>query len=63
MLNKNILLTGDDNGIIREWKIGEDNLILISKKENAHEGCILILLNIGNGHIASVFANKSIKIW
>jgi len=27
MLNKNILLTGNYKGIIREWKIEEDNLI------------------------------------
>ena len=29
ILNKNILFTGDEKGIIREWKIEEDNLILI----------------------------------
>ena len=63
MLNKNILLTGDGKGIIREWKIEEDNLILISKKENAHKECIFTLLNIGNGHIASGSFDKSIKIW
>ena len=63
MLNKNILLTGDEKGIIREWKIEEDNLILISKKENAHNDCITSLLNIGNGHIASGSFDKSIKIW
>ena len=63
MLNKNILLTGDNKGIIREWKIEEDNLILISKKENAHNYCITTLLNIGNGHIASGSLIESIKIW
>ena len=40
MLNKNILFTGDEEGKIREWKIEKDNLILISKKENAHNNCI-----------------------
>ena len=44
MSNKNILLTGDNKGIIREWKIEEDNLILISKKENAHASYIFTLL-------------------
>ena len=63
ILNKNILLTGDENGIIREWKIEEDNLILISKKENAHKSWIYALLNIGNGHIASCSYDKLIKIW
>ena len=63
MLNKNILFTGDENGIIREWKIEEDNLILISKNKKAHKTWILTLLNIGNGHIASGSIDKSIKIW
>ena len=63
MLNKNILFTGDDEGLIRKQKIEEDNLILISKKENAHNNSIYTLLNIGNGHIASGSFDKSIKIW
>ena len=63
ILNKNILFTGDSKGIIREWKIEEDNLILISKKENAHNDCISILLNIGSGHIASGSYDTLIKIW
>ena len=33
MLNKNMLLTGDNAKIIRQWKIEDDNLILVSKKE------------------------------
>ena len=37
MLNENMLLTGDHSKIIRQWKIEEDNLILVSKKENAHD--------------------------
>ena len=63
ILNKNILFTGDGKGIIREWKIEEDNLILISKKEDAHKDRIFSLLYIGNGHIASGSSDKSIKIW
>ena len=63
MLNKNILLSGDGKGIIREWKIEEDNLILISKKEKAHNNCINTLLNIGNEHIVSGSDDNSIKIW
>ena len=63
MLNKNILFIGDNKGIIKEWKIEENNLILISKKEKAHNDCINTLLNIGNGHIASGSDDNSIKIW
>ena len=63
MLNKNMLLTGDDAEIIRQWKIDGDNLILISKKEKAHDKEIFTLLNIGNGLIASGSGDNSIKIW
>ena len=40
MLNQNILLTGDGANIIRQWRIEGDNLILVSKKEKAHNGPI-----------------------
>ena len=63
MVNKNILFTGDKQGIIRTWNIEDDNLILILKKENAHNRCINTLLNIGNGHIASGSDDNLIKIW
>ena len=63
ILNQNMILTCDQNKAIRQWKIDGDNLILISKKENAHDKGIITLLNIGNGLIASGSADKSIKIW
>jgi len=63
MLNDNILFTGDSNGIIIEWKIEEDNLFIISQKENAHSGQINTLINIGDGHIASGSNDELIKIW
>ena len=63
MINKNMLLTGDGSKVLRQWKIEEDNLILVSKKENAHDKCINALLNIGNGFIASGSDDNSIKIW
>ena len=63
MLNENIILTGDEKSIIREWKIEGDNLILISKKEKAHNSSISTLLNMGNGYIASGSDDKLIKIW
>ena len=63
MINKNIFLTGDNNGTIMQWKIEGDNLILISKKEKAHDKNICSFIKIGNGHIASCSFDKSIKIW
>ena len=63
LLNKNMLLTGDCSEIIRQWKIEGDNLILISKKEKAHDEDINVLLNMGNGFIASGSNDKTIKIW
>ena len=63
ILNQNMLLTGDESKIIRQWRIEGDNLILISKKEKAHDGAIYDLLNLGNGHIASCSFDKKIKIY
>jgi len=63
MLNENILLTGDYNEIIKEWKIEGDNLILISQKEKVHKYDINYLIKIGNGHIASASDDYTIKIW
>ena len=63
ILNENIILTGDQKSIIREWKIEGDNLILISKKEKAHNNSIYTLLNMGNGYIASGSEDNLIKIW
>ena len=53
MINKNMFLTGERTTTIRQWKIEDDNIILISKKEKAHDGDINYLLNLKNGHIAS----------
>ena len=63
LLNKNMLLTGDYAEIIRQWKIEGDNLILVSKKEKAHDSDINVLVNMGNGFIASGSDDNSIKIW
>ena len=63
ILNENIIITGDDKSTIKEWKVGGDNLTLISKKENSHNNWILTLINLGNGYIASGSADKLIKIW
>ena len=63
MLNKNMLLTGDQSKVLRQWKIEGDNLILVSNKEKAHDSTINFLLNMGNGFIASGSSDKTIKIW
>ena len=63
MLNENQLLTCDDKKNIIQWKIEGDNLILIYKKENAHDSEIFTLLKIGDGHILSGDNDGYIKIW
>ena len=63
ILNENMILTGDYSKTIYQWKIEEDNLILISKKEKAYENNISILRNLGNGYIASGSDDNSIIIW
>ena len=63
LLNKNMLLTGDYSETLRQWKIEGDNLILMSKKEKTHEKEINVLLNLGNGFIASGSDDNTIKIW
>ena len=62
-LSQNMILTGDAAGIIRQWRIEGDNLILTSKKEQSNHNGINVLLNLGNGHIASGSDDFSIKIW
>ena len=64
MININMFLTGDSFGKIRQWKIEEDNLILIYEKEKAHESDIYTLVNLErDGLIASGSGDNSIKIW
>jgi WD40 repeat protein len=63
ILNKNMILTGDYSEIIRQWRIEGDNLVLVSKKEKTHNSDINILLNMGNGYIASGSDDRSVKIW
>ena len=63
IINRNILLTGDAIGILRQWRIENDNLILVSKKEKAHDYAITSLVNLGNGHIASGSWDHRIQIW
>jgi len=63
MLNKDIILTADNNKRIIQWKIENDNLKLISKKENAHNESILTLSKLGNGLIVSGSKDGSVIIW
>ena len=63
VINNNILFTGDRNKDIIQWKIEEDNLIFISKKENAHDDDINTLVYLENEHFASGSNGGIIKIW
>ena len=63
MLNKEMILTADQSKRIIQWKIKNDNLKLISIKENAHDDYIYTLQKLGNGLILSGGIDKSVKIW
>ena len=63
MLNKNMILTADDNKRIIQWKIEGDNLQLISKKENAHDSYIYTLSKTGNGPTPPGSRDNFVKIW
>ena len=61
-INQNMVLAGGKNNLF-QWDIRDDNLILFSKKENAHNSYINVLCNLGDGHIASGCEDSTIKIW
>ena len=63
ILNKNIFLTADFNKNIKQWRIEGNNLKLISTRENAHDGSILSLIKLRDGHILSGSVDAEIKIW
>jgi WD40 repeat protein len=60
-LNDNILLTGKDNDIT-QWKINDNNLTLVCKKEKAHQSTIREIIRFNN-LIISCSDDKSIKVW
>ena len=63
LLTNDIILTADYKHRIIQWRIKDDNLVLISKKENAHDNWIGVLKKIGNGLIMSGDGNGEVKIW
>ena len=63
ILTENILITGDEKKIIKEWRIEGDNLILISQKEETHNNDINFIAKIENYIIASASSDMTIKIW
>ena len=62
MLNENMFITGDSCGKIRQWKIEDDNIKIISIK-NVNEKPLLVLFKIGNGRILSSSSDNFIRIW
>ena len=60
-LNDNILLSGKDYDIT-QWKICQNNLTLISKKEKAHQSSIYKIIKFRK-NIVTCSDDKSLKIW
>lgn len=53
LLNENMILTGDTEGAIKQWKIEGNEITLFSSKHIAHNGRIDNLLKLGKGLILS----------
>ena len=60
-LNDNFLLTGTEHDIT-QWKISQNNISLISKKEKAHQSRIRNIIKFNN-FIVSASDDHSIKVW
>ena len=58
-----MIITGDYNKGLKQWKIEADNLILISRKEMSHFSYINVVLNLGNGYIVTGSNDYTIKKW
>ena len=63
MLNSNVIITGGENGIIREWTIEGDNLILELESPKIVNEFTYSIVKMKNGHFASCNENKTINIW
>lgn len=61
LLNDNYLLTGGRGSIV-QWRIIDEDMKVISKKENIHKGCVLDLLNFRDGRIVSGAGDGLIRI-
>ena len=61
--NKEQIVTADENKRIILWKIEGDNLRMITKNDNAHDGCIFSLTRLPNGTILTGGLDCSAKIW
>ena len=57
------LLSVDCKGIIKQWIIDEDNLILEKEKCKAHEGQIRMIRKNKDGLIITCSDDKSVKVW
>ena len=57
------IVTADENKRIILWKIEGDNLRMITKNNNAHDGCIFSLTKLPDGTILSGGLDCSAKIW
>ena len=61
--NKEQIVTADENKRIILWKIEGDNLRMITKNDNAHDGCIFSLTRLPNGTILTGGLDCYAKIW
>ena len=63
LINNDMIITGDDNHKIMQWKIEGNNLRLISKKDNAHDSSIRIIKKLENDLIIYGDSAGIVKVW
>ena len=63
VLSDNVVLTGDEESNIKQWRILGDKLILISEKKDSDLNNVKSLLKISDEHIISCDNSGFLKYW
>jgi len=63
ILSDNVVLTGDEESNIKQWRILGDKLILISEKKDSDLNNVKSLLKISDEHIISCDNSGFLKYW
>ena len=62
-LTDDLLLSGDENGTIIQWKLHGINFNELCKREKAHNGSVEDIITLNNGAVVSVGLDCFVKVW